>query len=461
MAGKAAAGRSEPRLWGSGGPRGAWAARETPGGRGKFHDPPPVGPVHGAPPTRTARCPLREDSVFFFPTLGPEFYEEVRRFVQYTEDDSRRLRESWPFVEPHLDRIADVFYSRILANERARRMLQSGETTVGQLRESLKGWLRDVFVETHDRAYYDRHAGIGRRHVRLRVGQAYILMAMNVLRRQLFEILRGAPGVAPEGTARMVESLSKALDIELSIIFESYREEWVEELRRGAKLGQIGRLASVGEMAAVMSHELGNSLAGISGALQLLARDPDVPDRTRSVFDAIFERIRRSETFLRDLLMFSKPITPSFEVRSVRGFLERSVLTLREHPALQKVEIQVLPQPEGLSIRTDEYYLQQALGNVVINGAQAMGGEGRIRIGARENGSRVEIFAEDEGSGVSEEVLDRCFDPFFTTKSHGSGLGLSNCYRILQAHGGDVHLENLASGTGARAILSVPIARVS
>jgi signal transduction histidine kinase len=389
------------------------------------------------------------------PVPRAEFYAELREYVGFGEDDSRRLREAWILVEPAMAGIAEEFYERILRNAAARAMLESGESEVGRLKKTLAGWVRELFVGPHDLDHYERHAHVGRRHVELHVGQPYLLMAMNVLRRALHAEIRSRSKAPPASVQATLDSLSKAIDIELAILLESYRDEWVEGLRRGEKLGRIGMLASVGEMASVLSHEMGNSLAGIGGALQILAREEPRDDRRQRVFEAIFDRIRRSETLMRDLLLFSKPITPSYGRVSAASFLERAVALLRDSPSVKGVTWDVAAPPPGLEFRVDEYYLQQAFANLVLNAAQAMTGGGVLRVGIDADGGDVRIFVEDEGPGIPAEALARVFDPFFTTKAHGSGLGLAITRRIVDAHGGEVSLENRPKGV--RATLRVPI----
>ena len=139
----------------------------------------------------------------------------------------------------------------------------------------------------------------------------------------------------------------------------------------------------------------------------------------------------------------------------VREFLEAAVSVVRRDPALAHVSIDV--SADDSIVKGDAGQLQQALLNLLINGAQAMQGQGRLRVTAVQESGSCAIRITDEGPGIPAEVREHLFEPFFTTKHRGTGLGLATARRILDSHGGSLTLE-CPPGGGTTAVISVPLA---
>src|SRR5579862_2586938 len=151
-------------------------------------------------------------------------FEELKRYVQWSEADEAALRALHAQAEPELERVAAVFYRRILDHEQARKALEGGESQVGRLKITLQAWMNELLRGPWDEAYYERRARIGRVHVRIALPQHYMFGAMNVIRGELVGLIerfhRG--DVERERVTRL--ALGKILDLELAIMLHTYRE---------------------------------------------------------------------------------------------------------------------------------------------------------------------------------------------------------------------------------------------
>ncbi|HEX3131471.1 MAG TPA: ATP-binding protein [Thermoanaerobaculia bacterium] len=228
------------------------------------------------------------------------------------------------------------------------------------------------------------------------------------------------------------------------------------EVQRRAEESRLAEsLASLGEMAGGVAHELRNSLATLRGYLTLIERRPD----EESIADYLAE-IRREadhlERVLQDFLAFARPGTARLEEVDLAGLARRAAAD----PSLAGVEVKVRAAAD-VRLRGDAQLLERALRNLLHNAAQAQAEAGReepVEIGIsilRGMDGGVELAVEDRGPGVSEEIRERLFHPFATGRRGGVGLGLALAHRIVTLHGGRIRLEDRPGG-GTRALLFFP-----
>ncbi len=228
--------------------------------------------------------------------------------------------------------------------------------------------------------------------------------------------------------------------------------------RRAARLEvrqmELEHLAHLGEMSAVLAHEIRNPLGTIKGFAQLIGEQAG--EGARDSLNLILGEVRRLEHLVGDLLLYGRPPVPA--PRLVRW--EEILAPLQAH-AGQLVSgrgIRFAADNPAIEWETDPALLQQALLNLLRNAAEALGAgpEGEIRLEVRRPASGgVTIAVIDNGAGVPKEVRARPFRPFFTTKTFGSGLGLSIARRLAESLGGDLALEDAAGG-GTEAMLLFP-----
>lgn len=230
------------------------------------------------------------------------------------------------------------------------------------------------------------------------------------------------------------------------ILFSDITE--IQKLERQIK--EMEKLASVGELAAGLAHEMKNPLAGIKTSLQLLLSDDLEKDFAERLSRVILRDIDRLDFLLKDFLIFARPQTPNPEPLDLREEIEHVLMPLRlRHP---EVRMQVELGDEPWMFDRDQFH--QVLINLVVNALQALDGveDPEIVISDfRQNGERF-LSVSDNGPGLAREVTGKCFDPFVTTKPVGSGLGLAIARRLAARNGTFIDLQNNIS-RGARAIL--------
>ncbi len=230
-----------------------------------------------------------------------------------------------------------------------------------------------------------------------------------------------------------------------------------------AEMLQAEHLATMGELAAGVAHEIRNPLAGIAGAIEIITKDfpKDHPDR--EVMEDLRQEVRRIEKVLNDLLAYAKPKPSQFGRADLRDTFARTLHLARQQTGSKHVEFSVQVPPDLPAFRMDSEQLHQVLLNLVLNGVQAIEREGKITIAAKVNAvggpgqaNLVEISVSDTGAGIPPESLERIFRPFYTTKRGGTGLGLSLCRRIIRQHGGMLTVDSKL-GKGSRFIIRLPM----
>jgi PAS domain S-box-containing protein len=212
-------------------------------------------------------------------------------------------------------------------------------------------------------------------------------------------------------------------------------------------------LARVGQLAAMVAHEVKNPLAGIKAALQVIIGRRPQGDPDSAVMHEIIERADALNDLISDLLQFSRPRPPQLHVLELRGVVEEAQTLLRRDPVGAGVTCS-LTGP-AVVVHADRAMLRAVFSNLFINAAQAMGGSGTLGIELTTEPGRVQVAIRDSGPGIPEDVRGRVFEPFFTTKSRGGGLGLAIAKRSVELHGGTLTLECPRDG-GTLALVTLP-----
>ncbi|MFC1925862.1 PAS domain S-box protein [Chloroflexota bacterium] len=233
-----------------------------------------------------------------------------------------------------------------------------------------------------------------------------------------------------------------------------------EQQKMQEQLMLADRLASIGQLAAGIAHELNNPLAGVIGVSKLLL-EKGVPDEVKEDLEIIDKEARRAANVVRGLLTFARTKVDEKALVDITSIIQ-DVLQLRSYE--QRVSnIEVDKQfASGLPhVFVNGAQMQQVFVNIIVNAEQAMldaHGRGRLRVTTEEAGDMVRISIDDDGPGISRENIKKLFNPFFTTKGvgKGTGLGLSICHGIVTEHSGRLYAKS-GSGKGATFILELPI----
>lgn len=234
-----------------------------------------------------------------------------------------------------------------------------------------------------------------------------------------------------------------------------------EELRAAqSELVRKEQLAAVGELSAVVAHEVRNPLAIISNAVATLRR-PDVADGDRATLLGILdEETVRLNHIVGDLLSYARPVRLERREVMIGEILERALVLAERDPDII-VERARAEERDVDAVLGDPGLLRQVMENLITNAVQAMpsGGHLTVAVAACEHEGHpgVEVRFEDTGEGMNTAVRRRALDPFFTTRPRGTGLGLAIVARIIDAHGGKLHIDSTA-GAGTVVRVNLPCA---
>jgi len=225
------------------------------------------------------------------------------------------------------------------------------------------------------------------------------------------------------------------------------------------RLIDIERLATIGRMSAMMAHEIRNPLAGISGAVRILAQEVPLDQEQRAIVNEMMRQTQRLSTTLTELLSRAKPRGEAPTNLDPRSLVERVAGLLRPGLAHRSVTIATEADPSCDRVYADEEWLVQILLNLIMNAEQAMVGGGAITARVRPSEVRPEYVSleiTDDGPGMPPDVRVKALEPFFTTKADGTGLGLTISRELTERMGGVLELES-AEGAGTSVRIHLPI----
>jgi two-component system sensor kinase FixL len=220
------------------------------------------------------------------------------------------------------------------------------------------------------------------------------------------------------------------------------------------RLREQQALATLGEMAAVIAHEVRNPLAGIRGAIQVFGGRMSQDGANAHILTEIVTRIDALDRMMTDMLLFARPPKPNRSPVDLVPLAKVTAGLLSEDPTLRGVDIEVDGAAPPVSADAD--MLRVVFQNLLINSAHAMDGKGTIRIAVQTIDKACQIAVADGGPGIPEDIREKIFTPFFTTKKRGSGLGLPTVKRLIEAHDGQVAIECPPAG-GTTVFIRLPI----
>ena len=216
-------------------------------------------------------------------------------------------------------------------------------------------------------------------------------------------------------------------------------EDITEYLRMEARLSEMERLATVGQMTATIAHEIRNPLTALKGAVDLLPRE-EVPQPLQIYLEVIQEEVYRLAEIAEEFLEFARPFRIERQPIELRPVAQRALRAFAT--ALKDAPYQfVCTVPPNLTAYADPSRLEQALRNLIQNAIQAMPDGGTITVSTVETEHTIEIRVSDTGPGIPPEQRERIFTPFFTTRTRGTGLGLSIVQKIAEGHDGRIRVE--------------------
>ncbi len=250
---------------------------------------------------------------------------------------------------------------------------------------------------------------------------------------------------------------------EIGELGTAFNEMAAELSRASARVAEMHRreieraqqLATVGELASGVAHEIKNPLVGVSNGLDLVRRRVGEDDELSPIMTEMQHQLSRIEAAIRDLLAFARPATPELKPVNGNRLVERAVRLVQPAAERDGVSLEV-HLDEGIpEIQADGELIGQGLVNLLMNAVHAATPGGRVEISSSHSGDEVRFEVRDNGRGITPADLEHIFKPFFTTRHAGTGLGLSITREIVERHGGRIDVETRV-GLGSTFTVVVP-----
>jgi two-component system NtrC family sensor kinase len=220
---------------------------------------------------------------------------------------------------------------------------------------------------------------------------------------------------------------------------ESRKE--IETMHR-TQMSRAEHLATLGELATGLAHEIRNPLAGIAGVIEIIGRDLPPTSPARDMVKDVRMEINQINRILTDLLETARPHPPQMMRSNLNTTVEHAVMLARQQVLSQPIRIELERAQELPEVEHDSDQIHQVVLNLLLNAVQAIEGQGTVRVVIGKQGDCARIAVIDTGRGIPEQQLSQIFRPFYTTKGNGTGLGLSLVRRILEEHQGQINVTS-------------------
>lgn len=246
-------------------------------------------------------------------------------------------------------------------------------------------------------------------------------------------------------TALMKDSSGECIGVICSFNDITNRKKIEESVER------IDRLTSLGQLTAALAHEIRNPLSGIKMSAQILNKrlTTHLKISDQNLFEAIIKETERLDLLITDLLNFSKPRIPKFQIIDVLEILDRALLFSDKKIREKNTIVSINNDIDESQVYFDKGQLLQIFLNIISNSLDAIDTEGGLKISVEKlvykNDACICVSFEDNGCGIDKENINRIFDPFFTTKESGTGLGLSVVHKLATSNNGNIEIESIES----------------
>lgn len=357
-------------------------------------------------------------------------YQDLQKYVGWTEEDSGRITAVAALVEPHIAGLIDDFYAEISRHPAAGKVITGGEAQVQRLKGTLRAWLTQLFAGKYDSNYVLARWKVGLRHVEIGLDQVYTNVALSRIRNGLLEVMcHSWRGPLPE-LALTVKALNRLLDLDLAIIEDAYQYEFLQRQKR------IERLVVLGQMASGIAHELRNPLNVVRTSVFFLQNAKNASaEKKNEHLDRIGRQVAVANDVITALSDFAKLPLPNAEPVHVRDLLAE-VLSGVDLP--KSISPSIACDDQLPAIVGDRRQLAIVFGNLIRNAVDAMPQGGQLCLRTVPDGLCLRVEIQDTGHGISQEDIHRIFEPFFSTKARGLGLGLAITKAIVDNHRGQL-----------------------
>lgn len=363
-----------------------------------------------------------------------ERYQELQRYAGWTKADAQLVLASATILKPCLPALVNDFYDEIDRHPQARKVITGGQEQVQRLKGTLLQWLQELLSGPYEKEYVVRRWKVGWRHVEIGLDQVYTNVALSRLRRGLLNALNQHWHGTPEELFATHRALNALLDLDLAIIEDAYQTEHLARQQRAE------RLATIGQVAGGVAHELRNPLNVIKTSVYYLlnARRP-TPEKKDEHLRRIERHVVLADGVITALTNFARLPVPNMAPFPVAKCVREAVETnpLPDHIRLD-MEI-----PESLpAALADIDQIRIVFANLIRNAREAMFQSGLLSIRGQAASDWVEVIITDTGMGIAPEVLHRVMEPLYSTKARGLGLGLAMARAILEKNNGSLRLAS-------------------
>lgn len=295
-------------------------------------------------------------------------------------------------------------------------------------------------------------------HILFQWGGEMVVEIEKYLEIVLYNIVGGVTGLLSQREReRSVELQKTAEGLEAS--YRTLQQQSKRIIAIEEQLRRAEKLSTLGEMAAVLAHEIRNPLGSIRGTAEILRDDYTPGDPKYEFIEIQIKETERLNRVVEDFLRMARPQPADLKNCHVQGELETIATLVASDARERAVSLILEPSDANVVVQADGDKLRQAFLNIVINALQATPRGGSVTISTAmitaEGGDRCEIRFRDSGAGIESEALARIFEPFFTTKPDGTGLGLAITKKIIEGHGGTLEVES-SLGQGTTVIVGLP-----
>jgi signal transduction histidine kinase len=361
-------------------------------------------------------------------------YRELQSYVGWTDQDAERVVASAPLLEPYLLPLIDDFYDEIERHPNARQVITGGPAQIERLKGTLVRWIRDLLSGSYDGDYVARRWRVGWRHVEIGLDQVYTNVALSRLRtgliRALHETWQGEPG----DLKATVRALNKLLDLDLAIIEDAYQAEYMARLQRSE------RMATLGQVAGGVAHELRNPLNVVKTSVYYLMNACKLtPEKQADHLRRIERNVDLADSVITALSNFAKIPAPILRPTAIEPMVREA---LEINPPGPVIAVAVEFPPDLPQAMGDGDQLRIAFGNLIRNACEAMPQGGRLVISGRQVDGQVDVSVADTGVGIPAEDHTRVMEPLYSTKARGLGLGLAISRSIVEKNQGTLRVTS-------------------
>jgi signal transduction histidine kinase len=228
----------------------------------------------------------------------------------------------------------------------------------------------------------------------------------------------------------------------------------IERLHR-TQMSRAEHLATLGELATGLAHEIRNPLAGIAGVIEIVGRDLPATSPARAVVKDVRLEITRISRTLTELLETARPRRPEVRRSNLNTTVEHAVMLARQQVLSRPIKIELQKAPDLPEVEHDSDQIYQVLLNLLLNAVQAIERTGTVTVEISSRDDYASVIVSDSGRGISPQNLPNIFRPFYTTKGDGTGLGLSLAHRIVEDHHGRIEVSSVV-GKGSTFTVLLP-----